>query len=349
MSGNAKPSQMITNDFMLQLHQELTAKTYGPNNDKKLSESTINSYLRTLWLLNDQKPFKSLTFLKVRDDIDKKVAKYAESTQKTIYATLASVLSLYKDKSAYKAIYKFYHDKMNVKVAEASKVDTAEPTKKQEENWITWEEVNKIRNDLWNKSLEFSDKKTLSPSEYHTLLELLILSLYIDVPPRRNQDYLAMKIIKTKAQKFAPPLSTYTDQNFLVVRKGIPEELVFNTYKTAKKYGSQNVIIPREAFLVKIINLYLKHRPKVAGEDKELALLVNHNGSVMTQANAITRLLNGVFNKKIGSSMLRHIYLSHKMNISDMKQDAQDMGHSLQEQQKYLKTIPPPTEGQVEA
>jgi hypothetical protein len=173
--------------------------------------------------------------------------------------------------------------------------------------------------------------------------------LYIDVPPRRNQDYLAMKIIKTKAQKFAPPLSTYTDQNFLVVRKGIPEELVFNTYKTAKKYGSQNVIIPREAFLVKIINLYLKHRPKVAGEDKELALLVNHNGSVMTQANAITRLLNGVFNKKIGSSMLRHIYLSHKMNISDMKQDAQDMGHSLQEQQKYLKTVPPPTEGQVEA
>jgi len=39
--------------------------------------------------------------------------------------------------------------------------------------------------------------------------------------------------------------------------------------------------------------------------------------------------------------MLRHIYLSHKMDISDMKKDAENMGHSLTEQMKYLKEASP--------
>lgn len=336
-------TQMTTNEFMLHLLQDLAKKTYGPNNDKKLSESTINAYLRTLWLLNEQKPFTSLSFLKKKEAIEKRISGYAESTQKTILATITSVLSLYKDKSAYKAIYKFYYDKMNVKVADVAKTDTAKPSEKQEENWITWEEVQKKRSELLEKVKEFGEKKTLSGAEYYHLLELLILSLYVDVPPRRNQDYLAMSVMKTSANKFAPPLSTVTDKNFLVVRKGVPVEFIFNTYKTAKKYGSQTVAIPEGSPLVNIIKMYLKHRIPTTGEDKkakEFPMLVAHNGTPITQPNAITRLLNGVFNKKIGSSMLRHIYLSSKLNIDDMKKDAQDMGHSLQEQQKYLKSVP---------
>jgi hypothetical protein len=232
---------------------------------------------------------------------------------------------------------------MNVKVADVAKTDTAKPTEKQEENWITWEEVQKKRNELLEKTAEFGNKKTLTGAEYYHLLELLILSLYVDVPPRRNQDYLAMNVIKTTAKAFAPPLSTYDTKNFLVVRKGVPVEFVFNTYKTAKKYGSQNVVIPDKAPLVNILQMYLKHRSLTTGEDKkakEFPLLVAHNGTPITQANAITRILNGIFDKKIGSSMLRHIYLSSKLNIDDMKKDAKDMGHSLQEQQKYLKSVP---------
>jgi hypothetical protein len=105
------------------------------------------------------------------------------------------------------------------------------------------------------------------------------------------------------------------------------------------------------AMLVNIINMYLKHRTPATGEDKkakEFPLLVAHNGTPITQANAITRILNGVFEKKIGSSMLRHIYLSSKMNIDEMKDDATAMGHSLNEQQKYLKSIPQVSELPVE-
>jgi len=35
--------------------------------------------------------------------------------------------------------------------------------------------------------------------------------------------------------------------------------------------------------------------------------------------------------------MLRHIFLSDKYDIDEMKKDAEAMGHSLEEQKKYMK------------
>ncbi len=35
--------------------------------------------------------------------------------------------------------------------------------------------------------------------------------------------------------------------------------------------------------------------------------------------------------------MLRHIYLSSKYDIAEMKADAEAMGHTINEQKKYLK------------
>ena len=35
--------------------------------------------------------------------------------------------------------------------------------------------------------------------------------------------------------------------------------------------------------------------------------------------------------------MLRHIYLSTKYNIDEMKRDSNAMGHSLNEQRQYMK------------
>lgn len=59
-----------------------------------------------------------------------------------------------------------------------------------------------------------------------------------------------------------------------------------------------------------------------------------------SSVNSITRILNKVFGKKVGSSMLRHIYLSSKYgNVSkEMKEDAKIMGHSTEVQKNtYIK------------
>jgi integrase len=61
------------------------------------------------------------------------------------------------------------------------------------------------------------------------------------------------------------------------------------------------------------------------------------DGKALTAVNAITRILNKIFGKKLGSSMLRHIFLSDKYDIKEMEEDAEAMGHSVAEQRKYLR------------
>lgn len=329
---------MATNEFMLNLHKLLLDKTYGKDNHK-LSDATASAYLKTLFMLNDKKPFKSLTFLRDTEAIEKRIADYAESTKKTIYASVASVLSLFSDKKAFKATHKYYFDKMMAKAEEAKEVDTAKKTDTQEKAWIGWGEVEKKRADMGEAVGKATANKKVSTAEYNNILSHLVLSLYIDVPPRRNQDYLDMKVYYAKANEKLDYIDK--DHNYLLIRKKVPVQFIFNKYKTSKKYGTQKIDIPES--LAGIITTYLKYRPTTPEEkkDKEFNLLVSADGKPLTQANSITRILNNVFEKNIGSSMLRHIYLSNKMDISEMKDDAEKMGHSLTEQKKYLKEASP--------
>jgi hypothetical protein len=318
---------------MLNLHKRLCEKTYG-DPPKNLSDTTASAYIKTMTILNNKTPFKNLSFLKKTDEIMKKVSEYAESTQKTLLASITSVLSLDKDKSGYKKTYKFYYDKMMEK-SKTAKLEggKVEATEKQTENWLTWEDVLKKLAELKEQTEAFAKVKSLSAPQFHTLLSYLILSLYVYVPPRRNQDYLGMDVFKALKKDNLEDLDK--GKNYLIVLKGVPTEFVFNVYKTAKTYGQQKVAIPDT--LKEVINVYLGH---LGDKNKTFKLLRTGAKEPMDQANGITRVLNKVFGKKIGSSMLRHIYLSSKYDITEMSKDAEDMGHSLSEQKEYMK-VPP--------
>lgn len=328
--NNVAQSRM-SNEYMLQLHKKLTEKTYG-DPPRNLSDTTASAYIKTLTILNGKKPFKNLSFLKKVEDISTVLGAYAESTQKTLLATIVSVLDLEKDKAGYKKVYKFYHDKMMEKSNIAKKQDTSEATETQKENWVEWKDVEAKREELKKATDEFVNNKTLTATHWNTLLSYLVLSLYTEVQPRRNQDYLDM-VVKhiPKVHKKNTVENLPKDKNYLVVIGKVPTTFVFNKYKTQKTYGTQTITIPER--LREVISLYLKFLSK--GQE---ALLVTQAGEPITATNAITRILNKVFGKKIGSSMLRHIYLSSKYDITDMKEDANAMGHSLEEQKAYLKT-----------
>jgi len=166
------------------------------------------------------------------------------------------------------------------------------------------------------------------------LLNLVVLSLYTEIQPRRNQDYLDMAVVKaTKATGDLPK-----DSNYLMVEKAGPKEFVFNKYKTAKKYGQQKMELTPG--LSSVLSIYLKFHPLARGNKSRATMykfLVLADGTPLTATNAITRILNRIFGKKIGSSMLRHIFLSSKYDINEMEKDANAMGHSVEEQQKYLR------------
>jgi len=328
-------ASMKTTEFMLNLYRQLISS-------KELAETTATAYIKSLYYLNDKKPFKTLTYLKDYEAIQKIIDGYADNTKKALLATIVSVLGLFKDKPTYKKVYAHYHEKMNDKVIEMAKTDTdtSKKTEKEAENWIEWSEVNEKKTQLRKAVLEFAGNKSITPEQATELLHYVVLSLYADIQPRRNQDYLDMWVVHPS--KKMPVDKMPTDKNYLVVENKIPKEFVFNKYKTAKTYGVQRQAIPStaEAPLSDAISTYLKHHPLAKGNKSkatEYKFLVLPDGTPLTAVNSITRILNKVFNKKIGSSMLRHIYLSSKYDVKDMIDTATNMGHSVSEQKKYLR------------
>lgn len=315
---------MESTDFMLQLARQLIS-------ERDVAESTSSAYIKTLYQLNDRKPYKNLTFLKNSEAVMAKIAGYAESTQRAIYATIVSVLALFKDKPTFKKVFNIYYEKMMEFNKAAKEADGKhEKTTKQAENWLSWEDVEKRKAELAADIAKFP--KALAPAQYERLLQHLVLSLYTDVQPRRNQDYLDMFIIKKWNDKMA------TDKNYLDMST---HKFIFNKYKTSRKYGTQTVEIPDTLWAV--LSAFLARHPVWKGvvkrKNEPVKLLVAADGTPMVAVNAITRLLNKVFGKKIGSSMLRHIFLSdkYKTTIGEMADDAAAMGHSLTAQKAYVK------------
>jgi hypothetical protein len=310
---------MKVSEFMLNLQRRLIE-------ERKVTESTATQYLQTLWKLSGQKKFNNLAWAKKYDDVQKIIDTYAKSTQGNQYGVLASVLSLFADKPTYKKTYKHWRDKSIEAHKAASETDVHEMTPKQEENWLTWEEVEKKKFGLSEEISSLVSTKKLSEGQFDALMQYVVLSLYTDIAPRRNQDYLDMYVVKRLPKEYPK------DKNFYDLHC---KQFIFNKYKTSKTYGEQRIAVPEQ--LQKVLAMLIKHHPNKS--QKEFKLLVKSDGSPLNTVNSITRILNRIFDRAVGSSMLRHIYLSSRFGASnkELAQTADAMAHSRATQNTYIK------------
>jgi integrase len=299
--------------------------------EKKLATTSIKMYLRNLEKLNDDMPLKNLNFLKDVSAIEQRLAKYKENTKRGYLISIVSALSLDKSNKQKQKLYDDYYKLMMDKNKELKKVEASgEKTETQEKNWITWDEVSSHMNQLEDKIKAFSSNKEINEHQYNVLLQGMILALYVYKAPRRNE-YQKMNIVKSDT---GLPIDT----NYLDMDK---KTFTFNTYKTARKEGQIREEIPPE--LQRVIQTYLKFHPLLKGKKiikgTNVPFLVYYDGKPLSQVNAITRILNKIFGKKVGSSMLRHIYLSSKYGnvLQEMKEDATAMSHSVDTQKDYIK------------
>ena len=122
-----------------------------------------------------------------------------------------------------------------------------------------------------------------------------------------------------------PAYSVANDSTNLLDWKN--KNFIFTNYKTKKTYQEQ--VIPIAPELQAILKVYFKFH-KTYKHSSKPHFLVNNSGDYFKNNNDITRLLYKVFNKKIGSSMLRHIYLTDKYgnSMDNLEQDATKMGTS---------------------
>lgn len=306
--------------FMMEVHKELRDK-------REIADSTASQYIRTLYSLNSELPFKNLAWLKNTASVELRLQNYAESTQKSMLSTIVSTLSLVNQKSSYKKVFAYWYNKMMEKVNDSKQNDTSQKTPKQEKNWLSWDVILSHEKRLAEEVHELVKKKSLNPSEWQTVLAYMVLSLYTKFSPRRNQDYQFMKIVKTPKQA-----EVSKDSNYFVLDT---KQFIFNKYKTATSHGEQVFDVPQD--LVDAILLYCKAHPLKPTMKSPFQFLVLHDGSPLPSVNSITRILNKIFGKNVGTTMLRHIYLSHKYDVTEMNEDAEKMGHTSGMQHEYMK------------
>ena len=309
---------------------------------KKISEISIGVYLRNLKKLNNNNEVADLEFKFLKDTgvIMKKLDSFKATTIRNYLISIVSILSLYKDipDSPLKALHDQYHSLMMVKKTEVLETNsTGERSETQENNWINWNDVKDQHKTLGEKVNTFYKKKSgsITPEDFQVLTAYMILSLYTLVSPRRNKDYTLMRVVNT----FTPEMAASPDGlnfNYLDLTK---KKMIFNNYKTSKKYGRFDLAIPRALMIV--INKYIKHRAaKFPLDDNDnKPFLIKPDGSALDKSNDITKTLNKVFGKAIGCSMLRHIFLTDKYSTTfkQAKIDAEIMGHSSAEQKNYIK------------
>jgi len=94
------------------------------------------------------------------------------------------------------------------------------------------------------------------------------------------------------------------------------------------------VILPIEDELMKVISSYLSNHPeksKIKNKTYDIHFSKTFFNEDIIESQDITRLLNKIFGKSVGSSMLRNMYLSNKYSniIENLKKDTTDMGTSV--------------------
>ena len=127
--------------------------------------------------------------------------------------------------------------------------------------------------------------------------------LFTGTVPRRSLDFVDFRIENVDKKK-----DNYLERN----------EMVFNSYKTAKTYGQQRVTIPIK--MKNILRKWIKVNPTPY-------LLFDRNYNPLSSVK-LNQRLNKIFDgKKISVNALRHSFLTEK--YGDISEDMADMGSSL--------------------
>jgi integrase len=120
------------------------------------------------------------------------------------------------------------------------------------------------------------------------------------------------------------------------------KEFVFNSFKTAKNEGQVVIDVPED--LQEVLDIYISKHPLLKKgkliKNTKIPFLVYDNSKPLDKINSITRILNKVLGRGVGSSMLRHSYLSNKYGdkLKEQQEDAKAMSHSIGQQKDYIKT-----------
>ena len=277
--------------------------------DKRgIRESSCNTYLSALKKIyadtGADGKIKDWEWLSDYSKVIKAIERQEKLTSKKNKLT-AVIVSLSVQKKKHEKVMEKYQDalkKWNEQYMD--ELQRQRKTKTQKENWLSYEELIKTSNALMEKVKAFKKEETLSKKQFDTLQQLVVLRTYLEFPLRN--DYADMPVIrKIDYNKLS---DDEKKNNYLLIGADGKKAFVLTQYKNSKFLGEKKFDIPKP--LNTIINLWLKH-------NKSGWFLVSiRNTDKPMSPNLLTKYLNKIFKsrgKKISSSMLRHIVISHQL------------------------------------
>jgi hypothetical protein len=280
-------------------------------NRPNLSDSSLKTYVSILFNLH-KKLNPEGEDIKFFDDNEKILEHLKEKTPSTRKTVLSALFVLTGKKE--------YNDLMLQDCRESNEhYKEQKKSKKQEEGWMSMDEIRKIYDELLTTVNAMFSKKLLA--NYQSIINFILLGCLgagvSGLPPRRSLDYTEMKIKNYNPQ---------TDNYF---KNGI---FYFNIYKTQKTYGQQTLDVKSLApEFYKILKKWVSCNPT--------DYLLFSSVEKKLEPSQITRMMNNVLGKTISVDLLRHIYLTEKYGKiqAEMKSDSSAMGHSTEEQALYIK------------
>jgi len=241
------------------------------------------------------------------------------TTRKNMLTVILAIFRLDESlQTTHKAAYEAWKKKhTDLSKLEAAKIRRSEPEEKQVEKYTSYEEIEEKYEEL--------KRRGYHDTERHSM-QFLLLSILVYLRPKRA-DLGAIKIYKEKDPRG-------TEENYIVLRSKGASYLVMNLFKTSKYYQTVEEEIPPA--LKKDIDTSLARWPREYLFRKDDGEPMSNN----TYSVFVKKTFEEFFGRATGVSLLRHIYITEKLDFDDMTLEEQDteaklMLHTSGLQRKY--------------
>jgi hypothetical protein len=203
-----------------------------------------------------------------------------------------------------------------------NRVSTAEPTPREQKHWVTWENILKKRSQL-------------GQNEYGSIRHLL-LAMYSYIEPARADYGKVLVVFEDQDQQ---SLHDATDKSYIYLSSQPgSSKLSLSDYKTGKKYGKFERILPDD--LAAIIRESLRLKPR--------KYLFEYEGKPYELKNSfgrfVSRTMETIFDgKRVSVTILRHSFISgldfNALTPGELFTHSKNMMHSIATQQLYRRKI----------
>jgi hypothetical protein len=291
-----------------------------------ITMSSIRTYVSVISNLAKKMDIKIENAADINKNCDAIIAylkrHYPEARRrKTILASLVVLLDKSHENTCEKLRAMMMRDIETTETENKERIGEGKMSDKEKANWLDLNELKEKYNTLQKEIKPLWDIKKLNKQQFQRLQLYVLLTLLYGggVAPRRSTDYSEMKY-----KNFNKSEDNFYDKK--------AKELVYNKYKTSKKYGEVRVKIPSN--IVKILNNWIFYLP----ETTDYIFSDTREGKLTP--TKLVNLLHNFFDKKISTSMIRHIYISSV--LKDIPPEIfnlnKDMSHSLEQSILYKRT-----------